>query len=381
MRDSITKKTPGAGMRDFLKELGVRPIINGAGTYTMFTGTLIQPEALQAMESISQNFVRIDDLHDAVGRRIASLLACDAAMVTSGAFGALTVGTAACMTGANPDFIQRLPDTAGMKDEVIIQRSHRFLYDHAVRNCGVRLIEVDTRDELEHAIGNRTAMMLFLNKAEPSGHIGTAEFVQLGRKHRVPTFNDAAADVPPVDNLFKYTKMGFDLVAFSGGKGIQGPQNAGLLLGRNDLIEAARLNTAPHSDTIGRGLKVSKEDMVAMLVALELYLSRDHEADWREWEARIELIRRSLSALQGVVVERYIPAIANQIPHLRIKWDQHIVGISPSDVTQRLRAGDPSIELIPVPSEKDSLEVAPWTLQPADAEIVAERLRRLLKRA
>ncbi len=382
MIDPSTKMAAKSdSQRDFLKELGVRPIINGAGTYTMFTGTLMRPEALQAMESISQKFVRIDDLHDAVGRRIASLLECDAAMVTSGAFGALTVGTAACMTGTNPELIHRLPDTAGMKDEVIIQRSHRFLYDHAVRNCGVRLIEVDSRDELERAIGNRTAMMLFLNKAEPSGHIGTAEFVQLGRKHRVPTFNDAAADVPPVDNLFKYTKMGFDLVAFSGGKGIQGPQGAGLLLGRKDLIEAARLNTAPHSDTIGRGLKVSKEEMVAMLVALELYLARDHEADWREWEARIEIIRRSLSALEGVIVERYIPAIANQIPHLRIRWDHQIVGISPSDVTRRLREGDPSIELIPVPSEKDCLEVAPWTLQLGDAEIVAERLRRLLERA
>lgn len=380
MRDSITKKTPGVGRRDFLKELGVRPVINGAGTYTMFTGTLMRPEALQAMESISQRFVRIDELHDAIGRRIASLLDCDAAMVTSGAFGSLTVGTAACMTGTNAEFIQRLPDTAGMKHEVIIQRSHRFPYDHAVRNCGVRLIEVETRGELERTIGSRTAMMLFLNKAEPAGHIGPAEFVQLGRKHRVPTFNDAAADVPPVDNLFKYTKVGFDLVAFSGGKGICGPQGAGLLLGRGDLIEAARLNTGPHSDTIGRGLKVSKEEMVAMMVALELYLARDHEADWREWEARVELIRSSLSALKGVTVERYIPAIANQIPHLCIRWDQQIVGISPSDVIQRLREGDPSIELIPVPSEKDSLEVAPWTLLPGDAEIVAERLRRLLER-
>lgn len=376
--DPITKAPEGDSKRDFLKELGVRPVINGAGTYTMLTGALMRPEALQAMESVSQSFVRLDDLHDAVGRRIASLLECEAAMVTSGAFASLTLGTAACMTGTNPEFIRRLPDTAGMKSEVIIQRSHRFLYDHAVRNCGVRLIEVDTRGELERAINARTAMMLFLNKAEPDGHIGAAEFVQIGRTHRVPTFNDAAADVPPVDNLFKYTKMGFDLVAFSGGKGIQGPQGAGLLLGRGDLIESARLNTAPHSDAIGRGLKVSKEETVAMMVAVELYLARDHQADWREWEARIEAIGSTLSVLEGVATERFIPAVANQVPHLRIRWDQQTVGISPSDVIRRLREGDPSIELIPVPYEKDSLEVASWTLQPGDAEIIAQRLRHIL---
>ncbi|MGH2405804.1 MAG: aminotransferase class V-fold PLP-dependent enzyme [bacterium] len=379
MIDPITKKAPeGDSKRDFLKELRVRPVINGAGTYTMLTGALMRPELLQAMESVSQRFVRLDDLHDAVGSRIASLLECEAAMVTSGAFGSLTLGTAACMTGTNPEFIRRLPDTAGMKSEVIIQRSHRFPYDHAVRNCGVRLIEVDTRGDLERAINARTAMMLFLNKAEPDGYIGAAEFVEIGRKNRVPTFNDVAADVPPVDNLFKYTKMGFDLVAFSGGKGIQGPQGAGLLLGRGDLIEAARLNTAPHSDAIGRGLKVSKEETVAMMVAVELYLERDHQADWREWEARIEAIGSSLSALEGVATERFIPAIANQVPHLRIRWDQQIIGISPSDVIRRLREGDPSIELIPVPYEKDSLEVASWTLQPGDAEIVAQRLRHIL---
>lgn len=364
--------------RDILKELGVRPIINGAGTYTMLTGALIRPEALQAMESVSKTFVRLDELHDAVGRRIASLLECEAAMVTAGAFGSLTLGTAACVAGTNPEFIRRLPDTAGMKSEVIIQRSHRFLYDHAVRNCGVRLIEVETRDELERAISGRTAMMLFLNKAEPDGQIGAAEFIQIGKKHRVPTFNDAAADLPPVDALFKHTKMGFDLVAFSGGKGIQGPQGAGLLLGRGDLIEAARLNTAPHSDTTGRGLKVSKEETVGMMVAVELYLERDHEADWREWEERIEVMSNGLGALEGVAMERFVPAIANQVPHLRIRWDRRVVRLSSSDVVRLLREGDPSIEVVPVPYEKDSLEVASWMLQPGEAEIVAQRMRRIL---
>jgi uncharacterized pyridoxal phosphate-dependent enzyme len=366
--------------RDFLKELGVRPVVNGAGTYTKLTGSVMLPEVAQAMEAVSRRFVRLDDLHDAVGRRISALLQCEAAMVTSGAFGGLLLGTAACITGTNPECIRRLPDTEGMRNEVIIQRSHRFPYDHAVRNCGVRLIEVETSDDLERAVNERTAMMLFLNKNEPQGRITAAEFIRLGKIHGVPTLNDAAADVPPVENLFTYTRMGFDLVTFSGGKGIQGPQSAGLLLGRRDLIHAARLNTAPHSDTIGRGLKVGKEEMAGMLVALECYLRRDHEAEWREWERRITVIGNAVESIPGVTAERFIPVIANQVPHLRIRWDPRTVTIARDDAVRRLRDGDPSIELVPVPAEEGCLEVASWTLLPGEAEIVARRIREVLGR-
>jgi D-glucosaminate-6-phosphate ammonia-lyase len=367
--------------RDFLKELDVRPIINGAGTYTMMTASLLPPEVVQAMAAMSGRFVRLQDLQDAVGRRVAALVRCEAAMVTSGAFAALTLGTAACITGTNPDCIRRLPDTDGMKNEVIVQGSHRFPYDRAVRNCGARLIEVETPDALERAVNERTAMMLFLNKAEPQGQITAAEFVRLGQKHGVPTLNDAAADVPPADNLFVYTQMGFDLVAFSGGKGLQGPQTAGLLLGRKDLIHAARLNTAPHSDTIGRGLKVGREEMVGMLVALELYLQRDHDAEWREWERRITTIARLLEPIPGVTTEAFIPRIANQVPHLRIRWDRRLVKVSQEEATRRLREGDPSIELVPIPSGEGGIEVASWSLQPGEAEIVGHRLRAVLTNA
>ncbi len=373
-----SKKAGTRRARDFLGELGVRPVVNGAGTYTMLTGSLMLPEVAQAMEAVSRRFVRLDDLHDAVGRRIAGLLECEAAMVTSGAFGGLQLGTAACITGTNPEFIRRLPDTAGMKTEVIVQASHRFPYDHAVRNCGVRLVEVETAADLERAASDRTAMMLFLNKNAPLGRITAAEFIRLGKKHSVPTLNDAAADVPPVGNLSAYTRMGFDLVAFSGGKGMQGPQSAGLLLGRKDLIHAARLNTAPHSDSIGRGLKVGKEEIVGMLVALECYLRRDHKAEWREWERRITVIGDAVGSIRGVTVERFIPAIANQVPHLRIRWDPRTVAITPGDAVRRLRDGDPSIELVPAPHEDGSLEVASWTLLPGEAEIVARRLREVL---
>ncbi|HEX4841103.1 MAG TPA: selenocysteine synthase, partial [bacterium] len=185
-------------------------------------------------------------------------------------------------------------------------------------------------------------------------------------------------DVPPLDNLFTYTQMGFDLVTFSGGKGLQGPQTAGLLLGRSDLIHAARLNTAPHSDTIGRGLKVGREEMVGMLVALERYLRRDHDAEWREWERRIKTIATVAASIRGVTTDTFVPQIANQVPHLRIRWDRHLVTVSPADATRRLREGDPSIELVPVPYQEGCLEVAAWTLQPGEAETVARRIHEVL---
>lgn len=366
---------------DQLKELGVRPIINGSGAYTAMTGSLMWPQVLRAMEAAARQFVRLDELHDAVGKRIAALLDCEAAMVPAGAAAGLTLGTAACITGTDPELIKRLPDTAGLKNEVIVQKSHRFPYDHLVRNCGVRLVEVETREELAQAINKRTALLLFLNKHDGRGRIKLEEFVGLGKKHGIPTFNDAAADVPPVENLWQYTKMGFDLVTFSGGKGIRGPQSAGLLLGRADLIRAARLNTAPHSDSIGRGLKVNKEEMVGMLVALELYLKHDHAADWREWEGRIKLMGETLSALRGVTAERFVPAIANQVPHLRVGWDASLIQIAPPEVMRQLREGTPSIELVPAPEIKESLEIASWMLQPGEAQIVARRLREIFKTA
>ena len=228
---AMTKSTG----RDYFKELGVKPFINAAGTYTTLTASLMWPEVMEAINYASKIFVPLPDLHDAVGKRIAELVHSDAAMVTSGAASALTLGTAACLTGKNPDFIKNLPDLTGMKSEVVIQKIHRFGYDHAVRNCGVKMIEVESAADLEQAINSKTAMMLFFNDAEPRGQLKAEQFAALGKKHNVPTMNDCAADVPPTENLWKYTKLGFDLVAFSGGKGLRGPQSAGLLLGRKDL--------------------------------------------------------------------------------------------------------------------------------------------------
>jgi uncharacterized pyridoxal phosphate-dependent enzyme len=363
--------------RDYFKELGIRPFINAAGTYTTLTASLMQPEVVQAIDYASKQFVHLIDLHDAVGKRIASLIGCEAAMVTAGAASALTLGTAACMTGTNQEFIRRLPDTTGMKTEVVIQKSHRYGYDHAVRNCGIRFVEVETREELERAINDRTVMMLFLNENEPVGKIKAAEFAELGKKHNIPTFTDAAADVPPVDHLSRYTKMGFDLVTFSGGKGLRGPQSAGLLLGRQDLIAAARLNGPPNSDTIGRGMKVNKEEYLGMMVAIEQYVKMDHAAEWREWEKRVKVVADSVGPVHGVKTEAFIPEIANAVPHLRITWDPSAVKITADEAVKRLRDGDPSIELRP--GAKDGLEVAVWMLQPGEAQIVARRIREVLK--
>lgn len=363
--------------RDFLRELGVKPIINAAGVYTMFTGSLMRPEVVKAIASMSKTFVRLTELHDAVGKRIAELLGCEAAMVPSGAAAALTVGTAACITSKDPALIQRIPDTAGMKNEVLVQKTHRFPYDHMVRNCGVRLVEVETREELERSIHDRTAALLFLNKAEPQGRIKMEEFVQIGKKHGVPTFNDAAADVPPLENLKRPIRLGFDLIAISGGKGIRGPQSAGLLLGRKDLIEAARLNTLPHSDTMGRSCKVNKEELVGMMVAVESFLKEDHASLYREWDRRVRTISEQLSSIPGVRLEPYTPEIANQVPHLRVEWDSSKIALSSEAVMQRLRDEEPSIELVPGPER--GIEISAWTLQPGEAEIVARRIREILK--
>ena len=371
-----SRAAPPSAARDYFRELGVRPFINAAGTYTAMTASLMPPRVIEAMTYASKHYVMLDELHDRVGARIAELLHCESAMVTSGAASALTLGAAACLTGTDSRKIAELPNLAGMKSEVIIQKAHRFGYDHAVRNCGVRLVDVETRDEMERAIGPRTAMMLFYNNNNAVGQIRDEEFVQVGKKHGVPTLNDAAADVPPVENLWKYTGMGFDLVAFSGGKGLRGPQSAGLLLGRTDLVAAARLNAPPNGNTVGRGMKVNKEEMVGMLAALELYLAKDHAAEQREFEARAEVIRSSAAAVAGVTAEIFVPEVANHVPHVRISWDAAAKGLTPADAVKELRAGEPSIG---TRTEGDAVVVGVWMMQPGEERIVARRLRAVLE--
>jgi len=374
---AVAQETPQG--RDVIAELGVRSFINAAGTFTALTGSLLRPEVVAAMQVAARKYVRIDDLHEAVGKRIAQLLGCEAALVTSGCASALSLSTAACVAGKDPERIKRLPDTTGMKNEVLVQKTHRVGYDHAIRNAGVKMIEVETRVELESAINERTAMMFFLNFANPLGRIQHEEFIEVARKHKIPTLIDAAADVPPVENLWRYTKMGFDLVAFSGGKGLRGPQSAGLLLGRKDLIEAARLNNSPNGDTLCRTNKVNKEEVIGMLVALECYLKQDHAAVWKDWEDRCRTITKALGSLPDVKSEVFVPEIANAVPHLRVTWDYQKRGVSVSQLVKKLRDGSPSIEVSP--GSRRVLSIGVWMMEPGDDAIVGERIHAILSKA
>jgi len=274
--------------------LGVRPVINAIGTVTVLGGVIMPPEVVAAMEEAGRHFVPMPELLEKSGEHIARLLGVEAAVVTTGAAGAITLATAACVTGTDAQKIRQLPDTRGMRNEVIMQKSHRSGYEAQILLVGTKVIEIETRAELEAAITDRTAMLFFMNKAEPDGQIHREEWIAIGKKHKIPTFNDAAADLPPKAHLSEYCRMGFDLVAFSGGKGLLGPQCSGLLLGRKDLVDAARINSSPFGG-IGRGMKVGKEEIIGLVAALERYLKVDHEAEFRELDARVSEISKALS--------------------------------------------------------------------------------------
>jgi uncharacterized pyridoxal phosphate-dependent enzyme len=371
---TATAAAAAPATRDYFKELGVRPFINAAGTFTDMTASLMPPEVMDAINYASKNFVYLNDLHDKVGARIAELVKAESAMVSCGAASAMTLGTAGVLTGGDPKKIVDLPNLAGMKSEVIMQKSHRFGYDHAVRNCGVTIVEVETAAELEAAISPKTAMMLFYNNNNSVGQIRDEEFVRLGKKHGVVTMNDCAADVPPVENLWKFTAMGFDLVVFSGGKGIRGPQSAGLLLGRKDLIAAARANAAPNGNSVGRGMKVNKEEMLGMLAAIERFIKLDHAALDKEYQRRAEVILKAVSSVKGVTANITVPEVANHVPHVAIKLDSAVIGITGPEVSKRLREGTPSIGVRP----GDELLVGVWMMKPGEEKIVAQRLKEVL---
>lgn len=362
--------------RDYFKELGVRTFINAAGTYTAMSGCLMRDDVMDAINYASKQYVNIDDLQDKVGARIAELLECEAATVTSGCFSALTLGLAGVLTGTDSEKASRVPtDLTGMKSEVIMQKSHHIGYAHALSNCGVKLIFVETAAELEAAINDQTAMLWFLNYGNPDGQVKYDEFLSIGKKHGIPTMIDCAADVPPKENLFKYTKMGFDLVCFSGGKGLRGPQSAGLLLGRKDLIAGARQNAAPRGDTVGRGMKVNKEECLGMLAALENFLNRDHEADWKLWAGQIQHIHDAVSSVEGVKSEIHVPEIANHVPSLNVSWDMNMIKLDGNQVREKLRMGHPSIQTV---GGKESLGITTWMLNPGEERVVASRIKEIL---
>jgi L-seryl-tRNA(Ser) seleniumtransferase len=376
---------------DYYDKLGVTKIINAAGTYTMFTGSILAPPVQAAVTKAAKHPVRLAELQQKSGEYIARKLKCEAALVSAGAASALTLGTAACMTVGNRKAGELLPtDIAGLKNEVLIQKGHRYGYDHALKNCGARLIEVETLEEYERAFSARTVMCHFFNAAE-QGQISHEDWVRVAHQHGVPCFNDAAADVPPISNLWKYTQMGFDLVTFSGGKGMRGPQNAGLLLGRKDLIEAATWNNNPFDETVGRGMKVAKEQIVGMVAAVDWFLSQTDEGMQTEFRRRADRIAAQLKSIPTLTHSIHVPPAANQVPHLVIRYDQARVKISPLEVAEMLRNGTPAIELNPstgrasgtagLPSDENTIVVGVWMLQPGEELIVARRLREVLSKA
>jgi L-seryl-tRNA(Ser) seleniumtransferase len=361
--------------------LGIKPIINAAGTITTLGGSIMPPEVIAAWNAASRSYLPLLELQDRIGERIAKLLGVEAALVTTGAAGAILVGTAAVLTYQDHNLVGHLPLPPKIGVEVIRQKSHRAGYENLVKACGVKLVEVETRKDLERAINERTAMMFSYNFREGTGKIKREEWVEVARRHNIPTLLDAAADTPPVERLWQYNKMGYDLVIFSGGKAIRGPQDAGLLLGRKDLIEAAKLNTAPHGGNIGRGMKVSKEDMVAMWAAIKRFVQLDHEAEWREWERRISVIADALKDVPSVTTKQIVPPIANHVPHALIVWDEQRLKVTRQQMKQQLAGGDPAIATARVHGTgSEGFLISVFLLQPGEDKIVAARLRRILTR-
>jgi len=376
---------------DYYDKLGVTKIINAAGTYTMFTASIMPPSVQAAVAKAAKHPVRLGELQKKAGEYLATKLKCEGALVSAGAASALTLGTAACMTVGNRKSPDLLPtDVSTLKNEVIVQKAHRYGYDHAMKNCGVRIVEVETLEDYERAFTDRTVMTNFFNAAE-EGQIGREEWIRVAHKHGVPCFNDAAADVPPISNLWNYTQMGFDLVTFSGGKGIRGPQNAGLLLGRKDLIEAAAWNNNPFDETVGRGMKVAKEQIIGMVAAVDWFLSQTDEGMDTEFRRRANRIAAELKNIPTLTHEIHVPPVANHIPHLVLRYDQSRVKKSPREVAEILRTGSPAIELNPstgrksgttgLPSDENTIVVGVWMLEPGEDLIVGRRLREVLSKA
>jgi L-seryl-tRNA(Ser) seleniumtransferase len=373
---------PTSSNKSVYEAIGVKHVINATGTVTTLGGSLMPPEVIAAWSDAAKHFVDLSELQDKVGAQIAKLVGVEAAMVTTGAAGAMLLGTAAAVTRGDRNLLQRLPDTAGMKNEVILQKAHHTCYDNQLTDVGVKLIEVETAGDLEGAINKRTALMFFLNLADADGRIPRAGWIELARRHKVLTLLDAAADVPPVENLSAYSKMGFDLVAFSGGKALRGPNDTGLLLGSKELIEAAKRNTNPHCGTIGRMMKVSKEDMIGLLAAVERYLRADHKAEWQEWERRLSVIEQALKGIPTLQCERVVPPIANRVPHVILSWDENRVKLSREELTKCLAEGEPPIQIGRVRGTGDKgVLISVFMLQDGEDRVVADRLCALLKRA
>ena len=366
--------------RDLFKELGVRTFINAAGTLTYMTGSLMHDYVLETINNASKDFCLLDELQDKVGEKIAALVHSEAAVVTSGAFSAMTLGLAGVLTGMDQTKVEQLPhlEGTGMKSEVIIQKAHNIVYNHALKNTGCKLIYVETAEEVEKAINEKTALLHFLNIESDKGKIQHEQWVAIGRKHGIPTSIDIAADVPPVSNLWKFNDMGFSFVVISGGKAMRAPQSAGILMGKKEIVAAARLSMPPRGFTVGRGMKVNKEEILAMYVALDHYIHQDHDKEWKDWEAATAVIDTAVKGIKGVTTKITVPPLGNITPTLEINWDPAVLKLTGKELQEKLRKGTPSIEVGDV--EDHNIAVTVWMLKPGQEKIVASRIREELSR-
>jgi L-seryl-tRNA(Ser) seleniumtransferase len=379
---------------DYYEKLGVVKIINAAGTYTTLTAACMPPVVLAAVQKAALHPVRLLDLQTKAGEYVAKRLRCEGAVITSGASGAISLATAACMQHANNIRFLDMPQAIdGKKNQVIVQRAHRYGYDHAMFLCGARVTEVVTMDDYKRACGAGQGIMTnFFNAAEEedglagTAQIGREEWLQVAHDHNIPCHLDAAADMPPISNLWKYTGMGFDLVSFSGGKGMRGPQNAGLLLGRKHLTDLAAQNNNP-GDGVGRGMKVAKEQIVGMVAAVDWVLSHTEESMQGDYQKRVDVVAQAVKGIPSVRTETVVPKIANHVPHLLIRFDPAVTGVTTAQIVTALRSGQPSIELNPntghppnqgISSDANTLVIGVWMLQPGEDAIVGRRIRAAL---
>ncbi|MDP3245333.1 MAG: selenocysteine synthase, partial [bacterium] len=368
----LTEKTYAGQLkpgRNLFQELGIRTFINAAGTYTHMSGTIMYDEVVETITASVGEFAMIDEVQDRVGERIAVMCHAEAATVTAGCWSAAVLGTAGVLTGSDPKKIAQLPDVTGMRSEIIVQKAHNFGYVHALKNTGAKVVEIETVEDFKRAVSENTAMTWFLNVYTDEGKIQHHEWLELCKQYKIPAMIDIAADVPPVENLWKYNDMGFDLVCISGGKLLRGPQSAGILMGKKNLIAAARLSAPPRGMNIGRGMKVNKEEILAMYVALEKYVNTDHEKEMKSWSAKTFLIENAVKKIPGVRTEVYIPPIANRTPVLLINWDDNLIRLKGPELMEKLRNGIPSIEVMP--GRNGGISVITNSMQNGQEKIVA----------
>jgi uncharacterized pyridoxal phosphate-dependent enzyme len=382
-KDSWKGKITGFGHTgNVYEELGLTTVINGQGTMTYLGGSLMRPEAEAVMDLASLHFVKIMDLEAAVGRRMSEMLKLPqdyTVLVTSGAASAIQNGYSGILTGSNEGYIKQLPDLTGLKSEVIIQKAHRSPWNHQIRATGVKIVEVETVADVHNAINERTAAMHFLNLADPDGQIKRAEWLQLAHAAKLPAFIDAAADTPPKSHLWDYANMGYDLISFSGGKAMRGPQCAGLLIGRQEMVHNALLNMSPNEDTLGRPCKVGKEEIVGMLKTVELYLAEDQEAITKEQWSQLNTIANKVKGIKGISITRNVPEIANNFPTIQIHLDPNRISKTAREVNKQLASMKPSIVLSGGDGpDGNFIEITAIVLQPGQDKIIGDALSKVL---